>query len=371
MKRRFFIKAAGAAILTAGTATYFVSDKKGIVRTDVEEPITSNIGFRPDEKKILYLASLAPSGHNTQPWLVRYVGPYHWVICNDKTKWLPVVDPNQRETILSIGAFIQNLEFSASQLGYSCQFRMLASSNQDKELMEVLLRKQERQPSYDIQKIVLRRTVKSGYIHGSISKEHIHELTSPESDWFNYIPIESKAYEWINEQTIEANKVQTNHDEAQAELAEWIRFSNKEALSKCDGLTTDTMEIDGLPGWFIRNFYNKKLVMSKSFRVQGIDKIRAQVNRSGGWLLLSSKDNSTESLIETGKRFQRVLLEIRQKNIAIHPMTQTLEEDKYRVELHNTLGILNPIQFVLRIGYVEKYPGPVSLRRSVDKFIFK
>ncbi|MCI3936293.1 hypothetical protein MQX03_03730 [Chryseobacterium aahli] len=33
-----------------------------------------------DEKEILILASLAPSGHNTQPWFVKYHEPFHWTI---------------------------------------------------------------------------------------------------------------------------------------------------------------------------------------------------------------------------------------------------------------------------------------------------
>jgi hypothetical protein len=34
---------------------------------------------------------------------VRLLGPYHWVIGNDPRGWLPVVDPAQRETMLSLG----------------------------------------------------------------------------------------------------------------------------------------------------------------------------------------------------------------------------------------------------------------------------
>ena len=35
------------------------------MKTDAEE----KFAFKPDEKEILLLASLAPSGHNTQPGL--------------------------------------------------------------------------------------------------------------------------------------------------------------------------------------------------------------------------------------------------------------------------------------------------------------
>ena len=95
--------------------------------------------LKADEQQILYLASLAPSGHNTQPWLIKYLEPFHWIICNDKSKWLPAVDPTQRETMLSIGAFIQNLEYAAGDLGYKCRFDLIANTNQDEKVMKIKL----------------------------------------------------------------------------------------------------------------------------------------------------------------------------------------------------------------------------------------
>jgi len=76
------------------------------------------------------------------PGIVKYIEPYHWIICNDKSKWLPAVDPTQRETILSIGAFIQNLEYAASNAGYNCQFNILASTNQDENIVDVKWQRQ-------------------------------------------------------------------------------------------------------------------------------------------------------------------------------------------------------------------------------------
>ena len=50
------------------------------------------------------------------------------------------------------------------------------------------------------------------------------------------------------------------------------------------------------------------------------DVVKKQVAQSGGWLLLTSKDPSVLSLLETGKRLQRLFLKIRERNIAMHPM---------------------------------------------------
>ena len=172
-----------------------------------------------------------------------------------------------------------------------------------------------------------------------------------------------------NEQTIEANQLQAYRDPAQRELADWIRLSSQDADAHRDGLTTAGMEIEGFSGWVVRNFYGKENVMKPDFRERGIDQIRQEVSESAGWILITSKDNSVETLLETGKRMQRLFLKVRERSIAIHPMTQILEEASTRERLNQSIGINNPIQFILRTGYVNDYPPPVSLRRPVDRFL--
>jgi hypothetical protein len=68
---------------------------------------------------------------------------------------------------------------------------------------------------------------------------------------------------------------------------------------------------------------------------------------------------------------QRLFLNVRERNIALHPMTQILEEASTRQTLYQSIGISGNIQFILRTGYVKDYPPPVSLRRPVDWFLRK
>ena len=369
MNRRKFIAIAGSSIVIGGVTYYLLSDKNNFVRADSKQNGPISILLKPDERDILFLASLAPSGHNTQPWFVKYVVPYHWIIGNDKKRWLPGVDPTQRETILSIGAFLQNLEYAAGNMTYSCQFNILATSNQDENIVEIKLSKNGNSFKYDIEKIKHRRTVRSNYLNKVIQKEDLAYLINEETDFIYYLPNTSKEHQWLNEQTVEANRIQAYRDAAQSELANWIRFSSKDAGEQMDGLTLAGMEINGIPGWYLRNFYDKENVMKKSFREQSINKVVKQVSQSAGWLLITSKDNSVTALLETGKRLQRLWLKIREKNIAMHPMTQIIEEASTNQLLNNSIGINEPVQFILRTGYLKNYPEPVTLRRSVEQFV--
>jgi hypothetical protein len=369
MNRRKLIGIAGGTTLVVGATTYLLSDKSNLVRADIKPKNDHNPKLKPDEREILFLASLAPSGHNTQPWFVQYLEPYHWMIGNDKTKWLPAVDPTQRETILSIGAFMQNLEYAASSFGYVCNWNLLATTNQDDRVMEVKLVKEKSKDAFDIEKIKNRRTVRSSFLSDVLKKEDLNYLINSESELIHYLPATSKESQFINEQTIEANRLQAYRNSAQRELADWTRFSNENAETNRDGLTTASMEIEGVPGWVVRNFYDRDNVMKNDFREQSIDRIKQEVSASAGWILITSKDNSVATLLETGRRMQRLFLKVRQRSIAVHPMTQILEESSTQQTLNQSIGISEDIQFILRVGYVKDYPPPVSLRRPVDWFI--
>ncbi len=369
MNRRKILGIAGASIVLAGGTYYLLSDRRNFTRADSGLTGTGPTQLTADERAILFLASLAPSGHNTQPWFIKHFEPYHWLVGNDKSRWLPGVDPTQRETILSIGAFLQNLEYAASSLGYTCQLDTIATSNQDEDMVEVKLRKSGNTPAYDTQKIIRRRTVRSNYLGDVLKQEDVTYLTNGEPDFIHFIPNTATNYHRLNEQTIEANRIQSYRDAAQQELADWIRFSSRDADKYRDGLTTASMEIDGIPGWVLRNFYGKSAVMKASFKDQTIDTVKKQVAQSAGWLLITSNGNSVETLLETGKRMQRLFLTVRDRGIAIHPMTQILEESSTNQTINQSIGISDTVQFILRTGYVKTYPEPVSLRRFVDLFV--
>lgn len=369
MNKRKFIGITGGTIIATGITAYLLSDRTNLIRADLELTIDNNKILKPDEKEILFLASLAPSGHNTQPWLVQYLAPYHWIIGNDKSKWLPAVDPTQRETILSIGAFIQNLEYAAASFGYACDWNLLATTNQSERVMEVKLIKKGSNDTFDIAKIQTRRTVRSDFLSDVLKQEDLKYLVNSESDFIHYLPNTSKESKFIDEQTIAANRIQSYRDPAQQELANWIRFSSKDAEKYRDGLTTASMEIDGIPGWVVRNFYSKDNVMKKDFRELSIEKVKNQVSESAGWILITSKGDSVETLLETGRRMQRLFLKVREKSIAIHPMTQILEESSIDRNLNQSIGINDRVQFILRAGYLKTYPDAVTLRRSINSFI--
>ena len=168
--------------------------------------------------KILYYASLAPSGHNSQPWFVKMTSAKEWIVGSDPNRWLPEVDGSNREAMLSIGAFVENLVQAASSFGYRVETKVIAQTSFDPDIVKLNISK-SKPLDISLEKIVARRTVKSNML----SKE----LTTSDVDDFS---------------------------------------KSDDAKKYRDGLTTDGMEITGLAGWYVRHFMDKKDVMTKAFR---------------------------------------------------------------------------------------------------------
>ena len=92
INRRNFLKetlAAGTMLAGAGS---IISACSGIRRSDIPESSPteqSNTKLDKVQKTILYYASLAPSGHNSQPWNVNVKSQNEWIIISRQELNMP------------------------------------------------------------------------------------------------------------------------------------------------------------------------------------------------------------------------------------------------------------------------------------------
>ena len=137
---------------------------------------------------------------------------------------------------------------------------------------------------------------------------------------------------------------------------------------KQDGLSTAGMGIKEFGGFVVRNFFSPDDSKKESFVVNGIKKTKLLVENCGGWLVITQKSNNIAAWINTGRLYERLNLKCRKLGLGFHPMSQTIEEQESGTESNNFLGFSGKLMFVARIGYVNDYPTPVSLRRPVESF---
>ena len=370
MDRRETVKIIGAAAVTVGTVS-LIGGCRGVVRADVARNGTASsagVTLAPLVADILYHASLAPSGHNTQPWTVRLIGPGRFMLGSDSSRWLSAVDPQNREMLLSLGAFLENLIVAARSHAHDVRYQVVAQSRTVHDVLEVELRRAATTP-FSLDKVKLRRTVRGNHLAKELSGDDLRTLTRPLADRFAFYPRASADAKYLEESTFEANRVQAYRNDAQEELSRWIRWRDEDARRHRNGLTPESMEIAGFKGWFVRHFMSRESVMKRRFREQTLDMVRAQLRSYGGWIVLTSPDSTIPTLIETGRVFERMLLSVRERMIAIHPMSQILEEAPVHSEVAGRLRLTGDLQFILRAGYVQRYPDPVSLRMPLESFV--
>jgi hypothetical protein len=341
----------------------------GITREDLAEPPGSAPAslIAPALHGLLYYASLAPSGHNAQPWTVRPDGRDIWV-GTDSARWLPKVDPANREVMLSVGAFLENLITAAPAHGFVADYEV-AAAQAATDVVRVVL-KSTAPHDAPLERLRERRTTRSGQLARDISTADVQALRAAAgNDEMLFFAAGSPHGRQLAEATLEANRLQTARDDAQSELADWMRWTREDGRAHRNGFTPESLDITGIAGWYVRHFMNKKAVLGKRFRKQSLDLVRRQLASYGGWIVITSKDESVPALIDAGRCCERMWLDARSRSIAVHPMSQVLEEAPLKDQIAGDLGMPGRVQFVLRIGYVTAYPRPVSLRMPVSWFL--
>ncbi len=360
-----------------GTASLFSCAGPRRMATAPRFPDTAgSCPLSPSHYALLRAASLAPSGHNSQPWRVVLESPSIWRLEFDSTRALPAVDPSHRESLLSLGAFLENLTQAAPAYGFTTRVEPIFSSS---SLAVARIHLQEGDGATDGQtlaRIQQRRTLKNGLLRKEIRSDDLRVLTQLSQAHMEYVPYSSPQGKRLEECVIEGMSEQCARNKAMEELAQWIRFSSDEAKTKRDGLSTEGMEITGFAGWVVRHFYHKSDVTTESFIQQTLDKTAQQARSGGGFLLLCADDETPESLVNCGRQFQRLFLQVRERNLGLHPMSAALEESQARQRVASLFESRNgsadgpPVQFILRVGYAEDYPPPVSFRRPPEQFVW-
>ena len=76
-------------------------------------------------KFLLNYAILAPSSHNTQPWLFKIIGDNVIELHADRTRALALVDPVDRALTISCGAALSHLQIAIRHLGYMYNVKII------------------------------------------------------------------------------------------------------------------------------------------------------------------------------------------------------------------------------------------------------
>ena len=177
---------------------------------------------------VLRYAVLAPSSHNSQPWLFHVDG--NAVEVADRTRRLPVVDPDDRELVMSCGAALYNLRLALRHFGERSKLSVLPEGADSDLLARVDpggrgdprppargAVRGDHQPAH-LPSSIRRRSDPPGVV------QRLRQAASAEGAWLVDIPKERRHS--VTSLVTEADFVQMSHSAFRRELAHWMRASH-------------------------------------------------------------------------------------------------------------------------------------------------
>lgn len=321
-------------------------------------------GVNDDIQNALWYSSISANSHNAQMWSVKlYPNENRLQISIDESRVLSVVDSEKREAYISLGCYVETMSVAFNAYGYDTQIICNDMS------VQVTYQKRENS-TVDTAKLALidkRHTDKSAYSKGKIEQGTVAALLSKHSNLLLYQNGDEN-FDYIKRISTDAVTVQSANQAYRDELAEWMRFSDKEAASKLDGITAEMIGLKGIVKTFYYWTTTRESAKGDKFSQQGIDTAKKQLDNCGAFAVITG-GNSFEELINTGRKTQAFWFDCTEKDIAVQPFSAALETQPFSSSIQNDLGVTAPVQMILRLGYVNEYGANCGVRRNLSDYI--
>jgi nitroreductase len=320
-------------------------------------------GYASDQLEfLLRYAILAPSTHNTQPWLFR-INAMDVEVYADRRRALAVIDPQGRELAMSCGAALMNLRVAAEYFGHAYKAEMLPDARHPDLQARFQLGLAGETSGEDIvlfHAITQRRTNRQPFLDKPVPEEVLGECEAAartHGAWFQVVR-DPAAREAVADLVAEGDRRQWADKHFRAELSQWIRSKPDESG---DGLPAS---IAGVRNWL--SFAGPALIRTFD-RGEGVAATDRDIALHSPVLAVLGTD-SDDALIwlNAGQALQRVLLTARAEDISASFLNQPIEIPDLRGRLAERLGTGGYPQILLRLGYgPEIAPTPRRSLRQV------
>lgn len=331
---------------------------------------TGGVPFDADLQQILQYGAMAPSGHNTQVWKVRVLSDRRIEVLLDERRLLPEADADNRDSYISIGAFIENIAQAAPYFGLQARVTVAEKQAQGQPVafIEFVPAPPTSVAEQAIDNIKLRHTIRTGYSKEKLQNNDLAVLRaiSPNLHWFE---LNSREGQQISKIQREAFISQTKDDAMQEELADWVRYSKQEAVNKKDGLNPESMGLSRMVKGMFYLFVNRQNFASDTSRKQSIAAAQEQLANCAGFIIITGRGGSACEIIEAGRESERLWLKAAELKLALQPLASMLEVPGEKQKLESLMGEGVKPMMAFRIGYVEDYGQPTSWRRDLKDWV--
>lgn len=306
----------------------------------------------------LRYAVLAPSGHNTQPWLFR-VSDAAVEVFADRRRALPVVDPEDRELTISCGAATETLRVALRYFGLESAVKALPDADDPDLLARVTLTGTAGARDEGLfQAIPQRRTVRQRYEPDPLPGHLLATMQTESAALgvaFDAITEEGRR-EAVAELVAEGDRLQFADRSFRRELSAWIH--SRRAHSR-DGISGAAM---GMPD----TLSPVGAAVVRTFDVGDRTAAQDREIAAGSPVLgiLSTPGDTPPDWLGTGRALARVLLTATDEGVRASYLNQPIEVPALRPRLQAIAASQPWPQLLLRFGY-GPLPAP-AVRRPLE-----
>jgi nitroreductase len=316
----------------------------------------------PDREQLRHMvryAVLAPSAHNTQPWRFR-VTQAGIELHADRTRALPVSDPEGRELTISCGAALFFLRVALRRFGHMDRVHLLPDPARP-DLLAVVSRGDPSRASREVLTLFgairERRTHRPAFEVRDVSPPDlaaVREAAEDEGGWMRPLadPLRSQVAELVEE----ADHLQYADGAFRRELASWIRPT---ARGADDGIPAHALGIPDLLAPLGPALMGR---VNLGGMRGGSDRRAAET--APLLAVLGTEGDRRNDWLNAGQALARVLLAGRARGLSAAFLNQPVQMPEMRVRLREMLGREGWPQLILRMGYGHDLPP--TPRRAVS-----
>ena len=305
-------------------------------------------------------AVLAPSVHNTQPWLFE-LHDDRLAVRADRSRQLTALDPTGRELVQSVGAALFNVRVGCAASGWGAEVARLPDPDDADLLAVVHARAVTPDPALVVLAgaVAVRRTNRRSFAPAEVPGDVIRRLTAvAAAERALLVPVLQEAHRRLLARlTQQADRLQNGDPAYRAELRRWTnrRPEDGDGVPPAAVPHVDGRQHDDLP--------------LRDFDTSGIGGLPAETESGveGSLLVLATRSDAPLAWLHCGEAMQRVLLELTALGWAASPFTQLIEVPLTRTQLLSALTWDAHPQLLLRVGRAD--PTPPTPRRLLGEVL--
>ncbi|NND70160.1 MAG: nitroreductase [Rhodothermales bacterium] len=302
-----------------------------------------------EEHKLLFMlnyAVLAPSGHNTQPWKFKVEGDKVLVFA-DRARALAVIDPDDRELVMSCGAATFHLWVAARRFGYNATVSLLPDP-QDADLIAVVSLGGRQEPTLNENKlfeaIFHRRTNRLPFKPQDIPISDLESLASAvEAEGAMLDVITGSEKRKLAELIAEGDRIQGGDKRFRRELAAWIHPSRSQSRDGIPGYSAGVRDITSYAGPFmVRTFDWGEGRAARDLEL---------ADGSPALLVISTAGDDQMNWLKAGMALDHLLLLAHDYRLSASYLNQPIEVEHLRQSVGELITQGRVPQCILRMGY--------------------